>query len=126
MQVFEDRNKAVSRQGHYTVDIYGILSGVKQFFHSKILHALTACYHVLGKMKKWIEIAAILSVVTLASMSILILLYRRRNRRGIGGQVDPEATTKSKDAQRTTPLKQLFHKKDFEGQLSERKLGNFS
>ncbi|KAL3748155.1 hypothetical protein ACJRO7_009394 [Eucalyptus globulus] len=40
--------------------------------------------------------------------------HKQRNRRGKGGQVDPEATTKSSDAQKTTPLKQLFHKKDFE------------
>ncbi|KAF8037084.1 hypothetical protein BT93_B0100 [Corymbia citriodora subsp. variegata] len=70
--------------------------------------------HKQWKMKKWIEIAVILSVVTLMSMSILVLLYQMRNRRGEGGQVDPEVTTKSSDAQRTTPLKRLFHKKDFE------------
>lgn len=97
------------------------MNGVKHFFHSKILHPLTVCYHVSGKMKKWIEIAVILilSGVTLASMSILFWLYRRRNRRDKGGQADPGATTKSTDAQRTTPLKQLFHKKDFEGQLGD-------
>ncbi|KAK3439899.1 hypothetical protein EUGRSUZ_B00237 [Eucalyptus grandis] len=75
--------------------------------------------HKQRKMKKWIEIAVILSVVTLASMSILILLYQRRNRRGKGGQVDPEATTKSSNAQKTTPLKQLFHKKDCEDEKFE-------
>ncbi|KAL3748163.1 hypothetical protein ACJRO7_009402 [Eucalyptus globulus] len=75
--------------------------------------------HKQRKMKKWIEIAVILSVVTLASMSILILLYQRRNRRGKGGQVDPEATSKNSDAQKTTPLKQLFHKKDCEDEKFE-------
>ncbi|KAI6682833.1 hypothetical protein NL676_028746 [Syzygium grande] len=72
--------------------------------------------HKQRKMKKWIEIAVILilSGVTLASMSILFWLYQRRNRRGKGGQVDPGATAKRTDAHRTTPLKQLFHKKDFE------------